>query len=93
MVMRLGERMFHHLASGARGWGPAKGRTVLTWTVPPKMPRAFPSGNARATPALPPKRLVKGDSPVVWFCVGSLMARAETVEQGRPWQPHSPISL
>ena len=61
MVMRLGVRMFHYLASGARDVrGPAKGKTVPTGTVAPKMPRAFPSGNARATPALPPEKASQG---------------------------------
>ena len=61
VVMRLGERMFHHLESGARDVrGPAKGRTVPTWTFPPKMPRVFPSGNAHATLALPPEKASQG---------------------------------
>ena len=61
MVMRLGARMFHYLASGARDVrGPAKGKTVPTGTVAPKMPRAFPSGNAHVTPALPPEKASQG---------------------------------
>lgn len=61
VVIRLGEWTLHHLASAARNVrGPAKGRTVPTRTVPPKRPRAFPSGNACVKPDLPPEKVNRG---------------------------------
>ena len=39
------------------------------------------------------KRRVKGDSSYGVVLCGKFNGKGETVEQGRPWQPHSPIPL
>lgn len=79
MVMRLGGED----VPSSRKWGQrlgvlAKAGQFYRGLGPTQMPRAFPSGNARATPALPPKRLVKGDSSCgVVLCGKFWVARAK----------------
>lgn len=95
VVMRLGARMFHYLASGARDVrGPEKGnRQSPRGQFHPKCQEPLHLEMHMLHLPCHLKRRVKGDSSCGVVLCGKFNGKGETVEQGRPWQPHSPIPL